>query len=334
MKYGTFTMMIGIPGSGKSTYAKELYDRRQIYYDTIGKPNSQVILSSDAIREEIYGINGNLINDEIVMKTLFDRTKEALVEGKNVIYDATNVSSKRRTNIINRLKENHYIRDNVKFTCNMMVADVDNCIERDLNRERTVGKDVIVRMYKGLHVPVYMEGWEEIYYTLVDNTFGRISVPPRMVSTYDNYVNYILKPTKAGRDCIDLAQDSTYHTFSVSRHMFYAFDRVRVYTDDFNVLLASMLHDIGKPYCKNFKEGSRYANFIGHENVSAYQSIGILLETGLNSEDITEISTYIQLHMRLMNPESYKAKEKLYNGLGQKMFKNLEYLHNADTSAK
>lgn len=334
MYQGIFTMLVGIPGSGKTTYANTLYERRAVYDSVVLKRETQVILSSDAIREEIYGTEGDQRNNNEVFEIMFNRTKQALREDKKVIYDATNLSSKKRTNLIKRLKEDPYIRHNVKFICNMLVADVEKCIERDLRRERTVGRSVIERMYKGLQVPMYMEGWDEIYYKLVDRGFGTINVGPRMIYTYDNYVNYILKSTKAGKECIDLAQDSSYHSFSVSRHMFYAFDRVRVYSEDNNLLLATMLHDIGKPYCKNFKEGSRYANFIGHENVSAYQTVGILLETGLSEEDITEVSTYVQLHMRFMNPESYKAKEKLYNGLGEKMFKNLEYLHNGDISAK
>lgn len=44
MNKPTFTMMVGLPGSGKSTYAKELADR-----------TNAKLCSSDAIREELTG---------------------------------------------------------------------------------------------------------------------------------------------------------------------------------------------------------------------------------------------------------------------------------------
>ena len=44
MNKPTFTMMVGLPGSGKSTYAKELAER-----------TNAKICSSDAIREELTG---------------------------------------------------------------------------------------------------------------------------------------------------------------------------------------------------------------------------------------------------------------------------------------
>lgn len=44
-----FIMMVGLPGSGKSTWAKE-------YVKT--SENETVILSSDAVREELFGSCG------------------------------------------------------------------------------------------------------------------------------------------------------------------------------------------------------------------------------------------------------------------------------------
>ena len=78
-------MMVGLPGSGKSTYAKQLSEE-----------TNAVICSSDTIREELYGDENSQDNNDEVFKILHSRIKENLKNGKNVIYDATNINSKRR----------------------------------------------------------------------------------------------------------------------------------------------------------------------------------------------------------------------------------------------
>jgi predicted kinase len=86
-------MCIGLPGSGKSYQAERFAEQ----YDAN-------IHSSDAIREELSGdINNQDIND-LVFKTLHSRIKEDLCNGKNCIYDACNISYKRRKAFLQELK--------------------------------------------------------------------------------------------------------------------------------------------------------------------------------------------------------------------------------------
>lgn len=88
-----FTMLVGLPASGKSTYAEKL-----------SKETDAIICSSDKIREEICGdINSQDKNDEVFM-TLHKRIKDHLRNGDSVIYDACNISSKRRTAFLRELK--------------------------------------------------------------------------------------------------------------------------------------------------------------------------------------------------------------------------------------
>ena len=90
-----FIIMVGIVGSGKSYKAEEL----KVAYEVINRNNGidrkVVILSSDAIREEITGdINCQTRNDE-VFSLLHKRIKEN-IKTNDVIVDATNVSQKSR----------------------------------------------------------------------------------------------------------------------------------------------------------------------------------------------------------------------------------------------
>lgn len=78
-------MMCGPAASSKSYNAKLLAE----------KYNAK-IFSSDNIREEIYGDVNDQSHNQKVFQILHKRVKEALRNGENAIYDATNLSMKRR----------------------------------------------------------------------------------------------------------------------------------------------------------------------------------------------------------------------------------------------
>lgn len=77
----TLYIPIGIPGSGKSTYGKDLS-----YVD-----ENLVIVSPDKVRETLYGdasIQGD--GNEVFSIAYYEAVK-ALKDGKNVYFDATNL---------------------------------------------------------------------------------------------------------------------------------------------------------------------------------------------------------------------------------------------------
>ena len=67
--------MCGLPGSGKSTYAKNYL------------PDC-VIVSSDAIRGELYGSEEIQGNAKKVFAEAFRRIREAVNNGQDVVFDA------------------------------------------------------------------------------------------------------------------------------------------------------------------------------------------------------------------------------------------------------
>ena len=75
-------VMCGLQCSGKSTKAKELKEK-------IG--NCEIV-SSDSIRKEF---NNNITNDK-VFNIYYDKARQYLNAGKNVILDATNITMKSR----------------------------------------------------------------------------------------------------------------------------------------------------------------------------------------------------------------------------------------------
>ena len=83
------TVMVGLSGSGKSTIAKtELADE------------NTVIVSSDAIREELCGTVEDQSKNLEVFKLFHERIRRNLEKKKNVIADATTLTMKSRRAIL------------------------------------------------------------------------------------------------------------------------------------------------------------------------------------------------------------------------------------------
>jgi predicted kinase len=79
-----FAMVVGLPGSGKSTFIKNYFNENLHVH------------SSDVIREELSGdVNNQKINAQ-VFETLHRRVKDDLKNGISCFYDATNISWKKR----------------------------------------------------------------------------------------------------------------------------------------------------------------------------------------------------------------------------------------------
>ena len=139
-------VMVGIPASGKSSIAKK-----------VAEDNNAVILSSDAIRAELYGDESVQGDPAEVFGLLYRRAYENLVMNKNVIIDATNVSCKTRRNIMNKFRNL-----DVKFIAVYCDISLDEALKRNSERSRNVPYFVIQRMYNQLVEPSYDEGFDNI----------------------------------------------------------------------------------------------------------------------------------------------------------------------------
>jgi predicted kinase len=125
--------MIGIPGSGKSTYAKNI--------------SNATVISSDEIRHELTGDYSNLTKDKQVFPLLEKRILDLLEAGKDAVYDATNI------NLTKRRKITAKYSDLAKIVYVFMDTPLKVALERNKKRERKVPEDVIKNMYKYLKKP-------------------------------------------------------------------------------------------------------------------------------------------------------------------------------------
>lgn len=132
--------MVGLPGSGKSTFS--------------ALHPECVVIASDAIREELYGDESTQGNPVEVFKVVYERIGEELAKGNDVIYDATNTVAKFRKQIINTFEAEHI--------CVFVNTPKDECLRRNAQRARFVPVEVIERMARQFEAPTLNEGFVKI----------------------------------------------------------------------------------------------------------------------------------------------------------------------------
>ncbi|MGB7417428.1 MAG: ATP-binding protein [Thermosynechococcaceae cyanobacterium] len=128
--------LIGIPGSGKSTFARQL----------IEQDAKTVHISSDLIRDQLYGdpiVQGDWSAIERQIQTEF---QDAVSRGCSVVYDATNIEKRWRTD---------FLRDHtppkVSWIAWVFQTPVMDCIQRNQERPQAVPMDVIIDGAQLLH---------------------------------------------------------------------------------------------------------------------------------------------------------------------------------------
>lgn len=299
-------MLVGLPGSGKSTLARNLAMRHDVN-----------IHSSDAIREELSGDVNNQNINELVFKTLHSRIKEDLRKGKNCIYDATNISYKKRMSFLQELKN-----INCEKVCIFMATPFSTCLHFNFERERVVPQEVIERMYRQFDPPVYYEGWDRIEVKYYCNpSFSAISHTEWM----ERYMSY--------------DQENHHHSESLGRHAFRVYTKMKeIYPYlifDNEIHAAAALHDCGKPFAKVFKDSkgndSKEAHYYNHEHIGAYDSF-FYRTTG----DALYIALLIRWHMQpyFWEKDNNEKQHNKYRKLwGEELYHHIMALHYADKEA-
>mgnify|MGYP005851921287 CR=1 FL=1 len=144
--------MIGLPASGKTTFAKQL--QRQY-------PHSQII-SPDQIREQIYGsatIQGDWSQ---IWPQVCAQFHQAQTQGQQVIYDATNCRASYRQAIIALAQT-----QNFEQTIGLWLrSPLWICLIRNQKRKQPVPEPVIIAMHQDLveQPPHLNEGFSSLLY--------------------------------------------------------------------------------------------------------------------------------------------------------------------------
>ena len=123
----------GLPASGKSSFAKELL---------LANPGRWVRTNKDLLREMAHASYWSKGNEKFVLKLRDTAILMALEEGKHVVIDDTNFGHN-----IDRIQELVKGKARVIINDSFLKVPVEECIRRDLLRPKSVGKDVIMKMY-------------------------------------------------------------------------------------------------------------------------------------------------------------------------------------------
>lgn len=123
-------MLKGLPGSGKSTFARELATQG---YVRVNKDDLRAMLNDGkwSKQNEKFVL---LVRDAIIV--------HALEQGKSVVVDDTNFAPKHRE-VLSALAKSYGATFEIKF----FDLPLEECIKRDLKRENSVGEKVIRQMY-------------------------------------------------------------------------------------------------------------------------------------------------------------------------------------------
>ena len=111
-------LMVGVPGSGKSTYAKKYFSKYKV-------------LSSDEIRKELFDDENCQSNNAYVFSTLYKRARANLQAGFNVVIDATNVTTKDRKKALNYFADLEIFR-----ICCYIKTPIEICYKQDFVKNR------------------------------------------------------------------------------------------------------------------------------------------------------------------------------------------------------
>lgn len=295
------TILVGIQGSGKSTWAKQ---------------QPCVVLSSDGLRQKFPTYN----NDEI-FKELYKLANEFLEKDLNVIIDSTAITIKSRRKIF----------ESIKIPC-IKKALIFNtpfeiCKERLIERNKQenshkVPLEVQRKYLESFEVPFLEEGFD---YIDIYNKPTKEESDKNILDIYEKTIGF--------------NQNNKHHTQTLDKHLQstcnYLKDNV-----DIALLQASLYHDIGKLFTQKYKEGDTNAHYYNHANVGAYWFLcnGGILSEGFEGYRYLEGETldcvfYINYHMKLYDLGTQKSKDKWGKIFGEEKFRNLRLLHEADMNS-
>ena len=293
-----FYCLVGPAGSGKSTYAEK---KKKVLEEHFGMKCE--IVSSDAIREELWGDASIQDNPQKVFHIMHTRTKYFLEKGISVIYDACNLGEKYRRHLVKELGA----IDCIKMV-EIFIERPEVCIARQELRERKVPAEVIWKQIKEFQMPHSSEGWDGM------------NVHCRKFTT-EEFADF-MEPMRT------FDQKSLYHAYPLYEHMQRARDYAVEHEFDATVCTAAAYHDVGKMFTQTFGDNGR-AHYYGHEHVSSYF---YFLLTGDLWYKGQEIAWLIDHHMDFFKHPIY-IERLIKNIDDQELWERLEDLHECDVEA-
>lgn len=162
----TVYLLKGLPASGKSTWARQ---------KLCANPGACKRVNKDDLRQMLDDGKWSKHNEKFVLAVRDAIILEALESGKHVIVDDTNLHPKHEV----RLRELIKGKARLEVVDHFLEVGREECVARDLKRDRSVGRDVIEQMHRqflvdgeGSYLPDYTK--PKAYIFDVDGTLAKM----------------------------------------------------------------------------------------------------------------------------------------------------------------
>lgn len=258
-------MLGGISGSGKSTLANQF---KNMGFSIINVDEIRLDLALKQYNiEEFNDYNLSFILEEFstdAFKIAFDRIKINVLKKIPTVFDATNLTIKRRKQVL------YLINGLVKPICIYIECPLDIAIYQNSIRSsqifekngikffgRNVNDLIIKRQYLNQILPVKEEGFKEVIIIHKDLNKINKTINIQELKNIDNLEQYILDKNifKSLIDCYGFEQENINHNLQLHHHMLKTAYYLKEESDE--LFIAGLLHDIGKIYTKQ-----RFGNII------------------------------------------------------------------------
>lgn len=293
-----FIMLVGLPGTGKSYYAKQLEEKGYFVHCS----------------EEYGDVNDMSINNK-VFRELQSRIRDDLKTGNSVIYDATNTKYKRRMGFLRELKS-----IDCEKICHWVYLPYEKCLENNEGRERSIPKEVIKQIYLNFNVPYYYEGWDDIQ--IIGETQSKLAL-----NKIDSLCSY-------SQDNSHHKFTLGEHLLSTT---WWVMENAMSREDKKLLSEAAYLHDIGKPFTKKFTNAkgvpSDEAHYYNHNFCGAYDSVDYEV---FGCDDALTRAVIIMWHMQpnfWEKDQDEKQRLKYKKLWGDKLYEQIMIVHKADRAA-
>lgn len=127
------TICRGLPASGKTTWALEWLAE---------SPTGRVRVNRDDIRFMLFGRYSG-VDEALVTSVQTSTIKASMTKKLDIVVDNTNLNINHREKLIDLATRNGY-----KVVIKDFDVSVEDCIWRDMFRDKSVGEEVIRRMHK------------------------------------------------------------------------------------------------------------------------------------------------------------------------------------------
>lgn len=165
-------ILVGIPGSGKSTYAKQVVAK---------DPNNWVRINNDDLRAMMNGSVWSQDYEKMITDARNYLIRDALKRGKNLIIDNLNLNRRHFDDVCKIAKS---VNVDVQIYEKSFYIDLEEAIERDSKREgkAKVGEAVIKKWWKdsGGTQHKFYKPRTEIYTERKGNLQSAIGAPPEV----------------------------------------------------------------------------------------------------------------------------------------------------------